>query len=104
MRRLLVLVTLSTVGITGLAAALAPPGAAADRDCPDFANQAAAQTYFLAHGGPAKDPDRLDADGDGVACESLPCPCAKGSGGGGGRRDRRREARLTLAAPLILGR
>jgi hypothetical protein len=56
------------------------PVHASDRDCPDFANQAAAQAYFVSLGGPASDPDRLDADGDGIACESLPCPCSTGSG------------------------
>jgi hypothetical protein len=53
---------------------------ASDRDCPDFSNQAAAQSYFVSLGGPASDPDRLDADGDGIACESLPCPCSTGGG------------------------
>lgn len=51
---------------------------AADRDCSDFATQAAAQAYFDANGYSAtNDPERLDADSDSVACESLPCPCAK---------------------------
>jgi endonuclease YncB( thermonuclease family) len=43
-----------------------------DRDCSDFATQAEAQQFFLAAGGPASDPHRLDADHDGVACEALP--------------------------------
>ncbi|MGH2918978.1 MAG: thermonuclease family protein [Solirubrobacteraceae bacterium] len=61
--------------------ALAAPSAWAshqgpgDRDCSDFANQAAAQDYYQAHGGPELDPDQLDGDHDGVACEALPCPC-----------------------------
>jgi hypothetical protein len=38
----------------------------ADRDCPDFATQADAQEALASRGG---DPDRLDADDDGVACE-----------------------------------
>lgn len=37
----------------------------------------------MSRGGPLRDPDRLDSDGDGVACESLPCPCAAPGGGGG---------------------
>jgi len=41
---------------------------AADRDCADFPNQAAAQAAYDAVPG---DPERLDADGDGIACESL---------------------------------
>jgi endonuclease YncB( thermonuclease family) len=59
----------------------APPATAADRDCSDFPNQAAAQDHFVSLGGPGSDPDRLDADKDGIACETLPCPCRKGSGG-----------------------
>jgi Excalibur calcium-binding domain len=48
---------------------------AADRDCGDFATQRKAQIFFLRHGGPRRDPHRLDADNDGVACEANPCPC-----------------------------
>nr|WP_322822036.1 MBL fold metallo-hydrolase [Chloroflexus sp.] len=43
-----------------------------DRNCSDFATQAEAQAFFLANGGPARDPHRLDGDDDGIACESLP--------------------------------
>jgi hypothetical protein len=57
---------------------------AVDYDCSDFATQAQAQSFFLSHGGPSSDPYGLDADHDGIACESLPCPCSTGSGGGGG--------------------
>jgi hypothetical protein len=45
------------------AAALA---AGTDRDCPDFATQADAQAALESRAG---DPERLDADGDGIACE-----------------------------------
>ncbi|WP_308283148.1 excalibur calcium-binding domain-containing protein [Pseudonocardia nigra] len=38
-----------------------------DRDCPDFASQAEAQAALDAAPG---DPERLDADNDGIACES----------------------------------
>jgi len=68
---------ISTVAVV-LTAGLAwdVPGAVAlDRDCGDFPNQAAAEKYFLSKGGPDLDPDRLDQDGDGVACQGLPCPC-----------------------------
>ncbi len=41
-----------------------------DRDCSDFETQAEAQRFFE-EAGPG-DPHRLDADGDGEACESLP--------------------------------
>jgi endonuclease YncB( thermonuclease family) len=51
----------------------------ADLDCGDFATQAQAQEYFLAIGGPSADPDRLDLDSDGVACETRPCPCSTSS-------------------------
>lgn len=43
-----------------------------DRDCGDFRTHSAAQAFFEAAGGPARDPHRLDGDNDGVACESLP--------------------------------
>lgn len=43
-----------------------------DRDCPDFDTQEEAQEFFIAAGGPQKDPHRLDSDHDGVACEKLP--------------------------------
>ncbi|GAB3198196.1 hypothetical protein GCM10027261_25090 [Geodermatophilus arenarius] len=42
--------------------------AAPDRDCPDFASQAEAQAAFDAVPG---DPERLDDDNDGIACESY---------------------------------
>ncbi len=65
----------------------AASSASADKDCSDFANQAQAQSFFTSKGGSASNNfDNLDADHDGVACESLPCPCSTsaGSGGGGG--------------------
>jgi hypothetical protein len=40
-----------------------------DLDCQDFANQQAAQAVYLAD---RSDPNRLDGDHDGVACEQLP--------------------------------
>ncbi|GIW61311.1 MAG: hypothetical protein KatS3mg089_0163 [Patescibacteria group bacterium] len=43
-----------------------------DKDCSDFATHAEAQDFFLSQGGPTNDPHRLDSDGDGIACESLP--------------------------------
>lgn len=62
--------------------AVFPSAAKADRDCSDFATQADAQHYFVSIGGPSQDPDGLDADHDGIACESNPCPCDYGTGGG----------------------
>jgi hypothetical protein len=58
-----------------LFAALPSSAIAADKDCKDFRSQRAAQIFFLKHGGPRRDPDRLDGDNDGVACEDNPCPC-----------------------------
>lgn len=60
----------------GLCLLTAPTAAARDYDCADFASQAEAQEYLL-----PGDPYGLDADNDGIACETLP---AGGSGGGGG--------------------
>ena len=59
---------------------LTMPSAAAsagDVDCPDFSTQAEAQAEYDAD---PSDPNRLDADDDGIACETLP-------GGGGGTSD-----------------
>ena len=46
--------------------------AGGDKDCSDFKTQKEAQEFFIANGGPASDPHKLDQDKDGVACESLP--------------------------------
>ena len=43
-----------------------------DRNCSDFDTWAEAQAFFESEGGPESDPHRLDSDGDGIACESLP--------------------------------
>lgn len=54
--------------------------AAPDRDCPSFSTQQEAQDYFESIGGSAdNNADRLDDDGDGLACDDLP---RGGSGGG----------------------
>ena len=67
------------IAVVLLLIALLPAGAAAsDKDCSDFPTQRAAQIFFLKHGGPRYDPDRLDGDNDGVACEDNPCPCYSG--------------------------
>lgn len=47
----------------------AAAAAAQDMDCADFSSQASAQRFFLSAGGPERDPHRLDADRDGIACE-----------------------------------
>jgi len=64
------------VALATLAIAVLPTSAvASDKDCADFATQRAAQIFFIKHGGPQRDPHRLDGDDDGVACEDNPCPC-----------------------------
>lgn len=74
MRRLLTaLALLLAIMASTLAGSVAPAQALVDMDCADFATQAEAQAFFLAAG--PGDPHRLDAEGDGLACESNPCPC-----------------------------
>lgn len=46
--------------------------AVGDKDCKDFSTQGEAQDFYIAQGGPNNDPHKLDSDGDGVVCESLP--------------------------------
>jgi Excalibur calcium-binding domain len=58
--------TATTTATTSEVPAAAVVAAAADRDCPDFATQAEAQAVLDAD---PSDPERLDADGDGTACE-----------------------------------
>ena len=76
-----------------------PDARAADRDCSDFTSQREAQDYYLRIGGPGSDPDRLDADDDGSACDSLPCPCGSSQRGQGDRQRaaKRRAARRRAA-------
>ena len=60
-----------------LAVVLLPAAASAqraDKDCANFSSQKAAQIFYLKHGGPRYDPDRLDGDSDGIACEDNPAP------------------------------
>ena len=54
--------TIAALPLAGIASA-AP---AADRDCPDFSSQAAAQAALV-----PGDPERLDRDKDGKACEDY---------------------------------
>lgn len=85
-RRAISLAAVSALVLTALAVSGTTATAAmqiADKDCSDFATQKAAQEFFLDHGGPQSDPHNLDADSDGVACESNPCPCSTSQGGGG---------------------
>ncbi len=43
-----------------------------DQNCSEFPYQADAQAHLRAD---PSDPDNLDGDNDGIACESLPCSC-----------------------------
>ena len=88
------IVVLALLGAIAPAAAArsldAAPVAHAARSCADYPNQAAASAP----------PTRVDADGDGIYCESLPCPCLK-PGAPAPRRPRRRRRhrrRRTAAA------
>ena len=76
MRVLIVtLLALAVVAPAAGARALdAGPVAHASAVCADHPNQAAAQRAA----------DTVDADGDGIYCESLPCPCLKSGEDGGG--------------------
>ena len=42
-----------------------------DRDCSHFRTWREAQDFYIANGGPKRDPHYLDADRDGIACETL---------------------------------
>jgi hypothetical protein len=93
----------------GVAAAIvvawggAGSASAGDVDCSDFGSQAAAQRFFLSHGGPGSDPHNLDADGDGKACESNPCPCAGGGKPGGGKPKPKPKKRKPIERPVRAG-
>ena len=71
-----ILATTAEAALTALVVVL-PTAASArrDLDCTDFSSKKSAQIFFLKHGGPRYDPDRLDADHDGIACEDNPAPC-----------------------------
>ncbi len=76
MRRLLLLAALCALAVL----VVAPQALAqADLDCADFATQAQAQAELEAD---PSDPNGLDADDDGIACETAGLP--PGGGGGGG--------------------
>lgn len=51
--------------------------ATAARVCATFPDVNAAQTAFLASGGPARDPQKMDPDGDGFVCGWDPAPFRK---------------------------
>ena len=62
---------IAALAVALVSAVAAAPAAAGDKDCSDFSSWREAQHFFIKHGGPRRDPHRLDADHDGIACESL---------------------------------
>lgn len=63
-------VSLVGLSLAGSIAFAQPASAFVDRDCSDFSTHAQAQRFFKRHH-PNRDPHGLDADHDGIACESL---------------------------------
>lgn len=80
-RRFVLLPVLALVG--ALLSLGSPAHAIVYKDCSDFDTQRQAQTFFM-NNSPSTDPHRLDSDGDGRACETLPCPCGTSTSGGDG--------------------
>jgi hypothetical protein len=72
----LLMIATALIGVLGVALISTPAANARDKDCADFQNQKKAQKFFKKHN-PKRDPHRLDADNDGIACESNRCPCKK---------------------------
>lgn len=66
------LMTIALFSVAGFTARASSP-VLADMDCADFASHEAAQAYSNANGGSAfNNVDNLDADHDGIACETRP--------------------------------
>lgn len=72
------------------------PSVPADLDCADFASQGEAQAVYDAD---PSDPHGLDADGDGVACETLPDGSNEDEDDGAGGELPKTGSKL----PVILG-
>ena len=76
-----------------------------DRDCSDFTFQEDAQAFFVAQGGPAEDPNNLDADNDGIACEALPHrPATNAAAAAAGPRTPRTPRTVTSASSRTTSR
>lgn len=63
--------SIAALTVASALAITAVPASAGDKDCSDFRTWRQAQNFYKKHGGPKYDPHRLDADNDGIACESL---------------------------------
>lgn len=68
--------TAATFEATFFASAVYP--ASDNRNCTDYSTQQAAQLDFNQYR--PEDPYRLDADNDGIACDTNRCPCYSGTG------------------------
>ena len=75
MRTWAAVMVLFAIAIAWFVAQPQSQASARDLDCADFANQAEAEENLY-----PGDPNRLDADSDGIACEDLPCPCDYSAG------------------------
>jgi len=64
-------ITVAALAAVVALAFAAAPASAGDKDCADFNSWRQAQNFYKKQGGPKKDPHRLDADRDGIACEDL---------------------------------
>lgn len=69
-------VVMSTLSVVMFWAVIAwSSGVVFDRNCSDFRSHRQAQSFYHLTGGPVLDPHRLEADGDGIACEEpIPSP------------------------------
>ena len=103
MLRRLTALLLTTAVSSSLAVLTASPASAfVDRDCGDFANQKAAQIFYLKAGGPSSDPHNLDSDNDGVACEPNPAPYYYGKTLPGGGDDKPKpEPKVTVVKSTV---
>ena len=102
LRRLTALLLTTAVSSSLAVLAASPASAFVDRDCGDFANQKAAQIFYLKAGGPSSDPHNLDSDNDGVACESNPAPYYYGKTLPGGGDDKPKpEPKVTVVKSTV---
>lgn len=89
----------STLAVAVMAGSLtmlsAPAYAAHGVNCDEFDTQGEAQDYFEENG--PGDPEGLDSDDDGVACETL--PAGGGGGGGGGNNENDEDEGGTTTTP-----
>ena len=74
------------------------------KNCSDFRTWQEGQAFFLSVGGPRLDPNHLDRDHDGIACESLPgAPTPVGAAPAPTATPRRAIAAPTIAVTASTG-